>query len=186
MFTVKMVVFGRLFDVEVSAEEAMKLENGRRDWNVYLSKMHDAAVSAIAALQSSSGSRRSKALRRAKDAVEPCSSAVSSEKRLTTILRLTLNAPADLFWPIMLDNWPGCDATWPLQRELLSALGSRLASAGRPEPYYSDEARVFLDSLGSEIKVYRGCSRERVLVSPGPRMSPWPKSSLGASGHFGS
>src|SRR5262249_39547733 len=53
------------------------------------------------------------------DAIEQCSLAENSERRLLAILPLIEDAPPKIFWAILLKTWPSCDDTWMLKTRLL-------------------------------------------------------------------
>jgi hypothetical protein len=68
---------------------------------------------------------------------------------LLTVLSCHRAVPAPLFWRVLAQQWPGCDATWELQKKLLGLLRRR-----RPAPALSE--------LPDRMPVYRGCHRRRV------------------------
>jgi hypothetical protein len=98
------------------------------------------------------------------DFIEKCESAliaVGSVNRLPLLLRLVTFRPARLFWPVFLDHWSVCDATWPWRSDLLIYL--RRHHADEPGPGYlqADDLSLY-NSLPDQIEVFRGCSRSRV------------------------
>lgn len=86
-------------------------------------------------------------------------STCNSHERLEVMLTVpgrTGPVPREIFWPVFCDLWSLCDDTWYLQPYLIRAL-RYLAPAILSE----DEQKIF-DALPERVRVYRGCSRERV------------------------
>jgi hypothetical protein len=84
-----------------------------------------------------------------------------SHGRLGWMLTLLAHEPPAAFWPVFMEWWDCCDATWPWREELLFHLRRRHAVAPGPE-YLQGDARAFFDRLPDQIEVFRGCSRPRV------------------------
>lgn len=79
-----------------------------------------------------------------------------SHERLFIMLQHIYHAPREVFWPVFLDMWDVCDATWDVQDLLLGALREHAPAI------LSDEERGIFDTLPDPVRVFRGCSRERV------------------------
>jgi hypothetical protein len=112
---------------------------------------------------------RADAVKRAKDTgcaakiIEAINKALlweNSTSRLSVMLKLLANAPAEVFWPVFLVNWPVCDETWN-QRNALRSLSRKKAVLAPAVDYYDSDARTFFDSLPNVVTIYRGCSRNR-------------------------
>ena len=92
------------------------------------------------------------------DAVERCSLAESSERRLLSVLGLIEFAPPAIFWPAFMDSWCVCDATWLYRARILQAM-----SAAKPAlPFLASAERQFFEALPPQVQVFRGCSAPRV------------------------
>lgn len=103
----------------------------------------------------------------------------SSQTRLPAMLDYLRGASRDLFWPVVLDWWSCCDATWPWRRQLLRELRRH----GPGLEYQSAEDRARFAALPTRIPVFRGCSRARVR---GASWSTDPEVAAGfARGHRG-
>ncbi|MCZ6774642.1 MAG: hypothetical protein O7G83_22025 [Proteobacteria bacterium] len=86
---------------------------------------------------------------------------INSDTRLPVMLRRLLREPPAVFWPVFLDAWPNCDATWELRSDLLYLL--RRASASEPSRgYFDPDTLAFYDELPDPATIYRGCSHARV------------------------
>src|SRR5689334_15517717 len=72
----------------------------------------------------------------------------NSQDRLSGLLPLLTEMPAETFWRVLRYEWNMCDATWSWQKELLALMRRHAASA------------PIRDSR--DLIVYRGCSRARV------------------------
>jgi hypothetical protein len=132
---------------------------GRRRWEAELAAMRNALVKAIGVVKLSRSDQ--KKLRRALALFNKYSSMQSSERRLLVFLPLLEDAPPAVFWPALFENWDTCDAAWPLQSALLRTMLVKTAikpAAG----YYGRGASDLLQSLPDPIRVFRGCSRERI------------------------
>jgi hypothetical protein len=64
--------------------------------------------------------------------------------------------PREIFWPVFSYHWSHCDDTWWCQDLLILALRNHA-----PAILSEDEQKVF-DALPERVRVYRGCSRERI------------------------
>jgi hypothetical protein len=62
----------------------------------------------------------------------------SSQVRLPAMLSYLRGASRNVFWPVMLEWWPCCDATWPWRDELLR----QLRRHGPGLDYYNAEDRA--------------------------------------------
>jgi hypothetical protein len=82
----------------------------------------------------------------------------NSHERLMVMLRIAgLGwAPREIFWPVFCSHWSHCDATWWHQELLIYILRKKA-----PAILSDDEQKVF-DALPDPVRVYRGCSRERI------------------------
>lgn len=65
-----------------------------------------------------------------------------------------------IIWPIFLHTWSACDDTWHHRGELLTLL--RRIKEDRFDSF-TDEPRRAYDALPSRVRIYRGCSQERVF-----------------------
>ena len=67
----------------------------------------------------------------------------------------------DVFWPVFLETWSACDATWDWRGPLLTLL--RAARKKRPAIHYmSGDSIELFDGLPDPTPIYRGCSASRV------------------------
>ena len=67
------------------------------------------------------------------------------------------------FLAVFFENWPHCDDTWYLQDDLLGQL-QRFELEAPGVEFLSTEARAAYDALPDPVRVFRGCSRERVMA----------------------
>jgi hypothetical protein len=84
-----------------------------------------------------------------------------SHERSLPLLNATYAEPADVFWPVFLENWNICDGLWPLRRILLSTLRQRKAEIS-PIAFLGPPDRAFYDALPGRVTVFRGCGRRCV------------------------
>jgi len=89
-------------------------------------------------------------------------SMVSSAERAEVMLALTRRRASNVFWPVFFHNWPMCDDTWYLRDDLLRQL-QRFEDEECGLQFLSPEARAAYDALPDSVRVFRGCSHERVL-----------------------
>lgn len=82
----------------------------------------------------------------------------SSGSRLPAMLSYLRGTSRSLFWPVMLEWWPCCDATWPWRHELLR----QLRRHGPGLDFHSAEDRARFAAMPERIVVFRGCSRARL------------------------
>lgn len=102
-----------------------------------------------------------------------------SHDRLPAMLSYLRGASRDVFWPVMLEWWSCCDATWPWR----GALMRQLRCHGPGLDHHSAENLALFDALPGRIAVFRGCSRARVR---GASWSTDPEVAAGfARGHRG-
>jgi hypothetical protein len=85
----------------------------------------------------------------------------SSEYRAHALLYMTAFQPPEIFWPVFLNCWSGCDDTWCLRKDLL-LLFERYSEQVPALRFADSEDRAFYESLPEKIVVYRGTSRSRV------------------------
>jgi hypothetical protein len=88
---------------------------------------------------------------------------VSSAERAEVMLALTRRQRAEVLWPVFFENWSHCDDTWYLRDDLLGQL-QRFEDEAPGVEFLSAEARAAYDALPDPVKVFRGCSRERVMA----------------------
>jgi hypothetical protein len=74
---------------------------------------------------------------------------------------LVASCAPSVFWPVLLSEWEACDATWPIQRELKSQLLA-VHNVENVRKYLDDKAGSFFDALDDQVRVFRGCSRQRI------------------------
>jgi hypothetical protein len=152
--TVKQNIMGRLMDVQMTAVDAATLARYRRQGEVERQRRADKARAAMLRYTSTSSERhRKKALR----TIERCSLYTGSENRLSSVLSLIEFARPEIFWPALMETWPGCDATWDARTRLLQALHAMEPAL----PFFSQAQREFFDALPAHVQVFRGCSRLR-------------------------
>jgi hypothetical protein len=72
-----------------------------------------------------------------------------------------MNRPI-FFWPVFIQNWPMCDASWGCNARLVKTLG-RVGPCS-PDQYsaHVEDGGAFFDCLEDQITVYRGASRSRI------------------------
>jgi hypothetical protein len=93
------------------------------------------------------------------EAITSRSFTCNSHERLMTMLATMGREgppPREIFWPVFCDCWSRCDDTWYLQPYLIPALRNHA-----PAILSEDEQKIF-DALPDRVRVYRGCSRERI------------------------
>src|SRR5262249_22520233 len=134
---------------------AQQLEAARQRWAAEKESRAKVARDAIKEYRQSPDYHHHKT---ALDAVQSCSYAENSDRRLLTVLSLIEFAPPAIFWPTLVDAWCQCDATWPHRSWLLQAM-----NATKPAmPFLNSSQRKFFDALPSQVQVFRGCSASRV------------------------
>ena len=148
----KINIMGRLVDVEVAATDATAMMQAQRQWE-------DEKQKYLAAIHRYNNLPSKLNYESALDAIEQCSTAESSERRLLAILPLIEDAPPKIFWAILLKTWPSCDDTWMLKTRLLRAM--KKAGPVMLE-LLSEHERRFFEGLPAQVPVFRGCSRPRV------------------------
>ena len=84
---------------------------------------------------------------------------IGSDGRCGALLEILPRDKPDIAWPVFLNVWSSCDATWSENESVLQMLTD---IGGSASDYYDDESRSFFDALPDSVIVYRGCSRERV------------------------
>jgi hypothetical protein len=83
-----------------------------------------------------------------------------SAERTELLVLLLRKCSPDVFWPVFLNLFSSCDASWPHIAELRrSARSSKPASAAE---YLSGAALARFKRMPDRIRVYRGCSLARV------------------------
>jgi len=155
--TATMRIFGKCFDVATSAADVARSKEMQREWNAEKRRRRTKALSVIRAF---SDRLDNVTLSVALNAIDQCCSAEGSDNRLSTLLSLIEDAHSKLFWPALIRNWSGCDDTWRTTTRLLGAMQAheRFPRQG----FYSEEQRVFYDSLPDSVEVFRGCSLPRL------------------------
>jgi hypothetical protein len=86
----------------------------------------------------------------------------SSDQRLPGLINALYDAPAAVFWPVLLHNWTMCDDTSRCLPDLLVLIRAHVAAGEHPAKYWDAEAFGFREALSAAVTVYRGCSRSRV------------------------
>jgi hypothetical protein len=86
---------------------------------------------------------------------------VQSGNRLAVMLALLKYQPSGVFWPVFHETWDHCDGTWGLRHWLAADL-RRHNERRLGATYLRGDNRAWLDSLPDPVRVFRGCSRERV------------------------
>ncbi len=85
---------------------------------------------------------------------------INSETMVWPFIQLLDDAwEGEEFWQIFHLGWNMCDNTWAA-RNLLTDM---LDNYGTGIPYHDDKNRDFYDGLPDPFRIYRGCSRQRVL-----------------------
>jgi hypothetical protein len=124
----------------------------QREWD---NKKDRCLREASAAMERYRQTREDKERRAAISAIEHSASIENSEDRLFALLLVISGASPEIFWPTLLENWSGCDATWRCSTVLLRQMNS----AGPAIPFFSPAQRHFFDSLTADVvRVFRGCS----------------------------
>jgi hypothetical protein len=73
----------------------------------------------------------------------------------------TYDAPPEIFWPVFMEEWCICDATWECHRPLLRTL--RWYARQQPASlYFTLEQSEFYDVLTPLVRVFRGGERDRI------------------------
>jgi hypothetical protein len=88
-----------------------------------------------------------------------------SHERAIPLWEETDDEPADVFWPVFLENWCVCDGLWPMRKLLLPTLRRRFAQLS-PIPFMKPGDRQFYEALPDRVTVFRGCGRRRVRGLP--------------------
>ena len=91
--------------------------------------------------------------------IQKCSSMENSGERLGRVLSLIHSAPAEVFWPALMEAWSCCDDTWPIKVQLLRSMPNVAKPA---TPYFSAAQMEFWRKLPPEVPIFRGCPRDRV------------------------
>lgn len=89
---------------------------------------------------------------------------VSSAERAEVMIALTRRKRAEVFWPVFFENWSHSDDTWYLRDDLRGQL-QRFEDEAPGVQFLSVEARAVYDVLTDPVRVFRGCSRERVMAA---------------------
>jgi hypothetical protein len=139
---------GRLMRVSMKPADAARLRKGNRVRGARKAAATRRAKTAVDAYINSAGD-----LGAALAAVATRTRWEDSSNRLLQLLILVGHAPPTLFWPAFHADWPHCDGTWWIQDLLLGVLR-------RQAPALISDA--FFDALPAQVRVFRGCSRERV------------------------
>jgi hypothetical protein len=155
IITIKVKVMGVLMDVPITAADAEQVARGQREWEIEKQKR---AGRARAALQRYRRTKIDRDRTTALEALSRCSNYASSDDRLSTVLSLIGGAPPEIFWPTLINEWSGCDATWPDRKWLLEGM----ERAGQADPYFSSGQRKFFRTLPRLVQVFRGCSQSRI------------------------
>jgi hypothetical protein len=87
---------------------------------------------------------------------------ISSEKRAAEMLPLVSNAVPETFLKIFFAVWPYCDRVSAADNASLLCLLAKASSQVSQVAYLSDANRAFLQTLPTNITVFRGCSKCRV------------------------
>ena len=90
---------------------------------------------------------------------------LSSEEVAHSILEAfwTMMHPADMFWRVVLEQWPRCDCAWyntPGLRSLFQHYKRK--AGGDVRQFMDDEDKAFFDSLPELVTVYRGANVDRL------------------------
>jgi hypothetical protein len=74
---------------------------------------------------------------------------------------LAHDAPPEIFWPVFMNEWSICDATWECHRALLRTL--RWFARQQPAScHFTPEQSEFYDALTPVVRVFRGGERDRI------------------------
>jgi hypothetical protein len=141
--------------VQMTAADAAMLSRLQRQGEAEKQRRADEARAAMLRYTSTSSERHRK---KALQAINHYSSYLSSKDRLSCVLSLIEFAAPEIFWPALMETWPGCDATWDARTRLLQALHGMESAV----PFFSQGQRAFFDALPAQVKVFRGCSRPRL------------------------
>ena len=153
--TVKPTTMGKLMYVQMSAIDVAEFERGRRQWEDEKRRRANKARTAVLRYSETRKPRGRKATLRA---IRDCCLADGSGSRLAVLLSLIGLAPAEIFWPALINEWTRCDAAWGHRTSLLEGM----ENTGTALPFFSRAQRQFFGTLPPQVQVYRGCSRTRV------------------------
>jgi hypothetical protein len=149
--TVKQKIMGRLLDVQMTAADAAELQQ----WEAEKQRRAETASAAMQRFDCTQDERHRK---KALQALSYYSGCASSQDRLSWVLSLIEFAAPGIFWPALMETWPGCDATWDARTRLLQALHGMESAV----PFFSQGQGAFFDALPEQVRVFRGCSRPRL------------------------
>jgi hypothetical protein len=152
--------WGRLLiePVRMSRADADWMRKRKRKRTASLAAATRKANAAIAEYKLADKQTEPELRRAAIDAIKSRHFMDNSHERLPTILKLAGPAPPAIWWPVFLEGWVHCDATWYHQDLLLMVL--RHKSPARP--FLPPGQQALLDNLPDQVQVFRGCSHDRV------------------------
>lgn len=152
--TITIDVMGRRQRVPFSGTEAelARLGEGQRQ---FARKQRSALAQARALVTATD-------INAAVEAVSRYSMMLSSDRRLSGLIEALCDAPAAVFWRVLLEEWDVCDNTHACLPELLMLIRHHIDVGDNPSAHWPAEAHTFLRTLLPVVTVYRGCSRQRV------------------------
>jgi hypothetical protein len=149
----------------ISPIDAEKLEAQRRKWKA---EKRRRAKKARTTMNRYSETHRQRDRRAALEAIKERCFAEGSETRLPALLSLIEGEPPEIFWPALIYQWSGFDATWDCRNWLLQVM----ENAGDASPFLRPDERQFFEVLPPEVRIFRGCSRPTCAALRGQRIAP--------------
>jgi hypothetical protein len=83
-----------------------------------------------------------------------------SHERGEIMMNCIMEAPSEIFWPVVIDNWCACDNSWHVAGVLAALM--RIHGGKDRRKWMSPEQRKIYDELPDLVKVWRGTARSRV------------------------
>jgi hypothetical protein len=93
-------------------------------------------------------------------AIERHLGSCESHERADLMWRAVLVQPSEIFWPIVINNWSSCDASYHVANVLLRLM--RRHGARDRRKWMNAKQREIYDALPDRVEVWRGSDRKRV------------------------